>query len=144
GAGHDPALINGTGEFSMADADLFALPLFDPLADLVRLVIPEDEKVIPSRLDGAFQITDGVLALSSFHADMEKFLLNGSGEIDLTEKMVDLELSLTSDAAARSGILALLYRTFGRYICTGSLDDPKWRVAKKEKATADEEEEPRP
>jgi hypothetical protein len=105
------------------------VPLLGPLSALVNTVIGKTKvsDVTLRDLGARFAIKESVVNLDSIAADLAPFRVEGHGSIDLETEGVDLEAFLVTQAHDRA-VIGLLYEIFGKYECTGTLENPEWTL----------------
>ncbi len=113
-----PQKIHGAGMISVADQDLFQIPLFTGLEDLLVNHEPGHNRGNNSteRSQAAFQIKDGVIKSSSLNLVPGTVGLRGNATIHMPDKKIEVELSPAQGSETRT------------YRCKGTLDSPVWKV----------------
>ena len=67
GIGSDARTMNGKGEVEVRNGDVFAIPLFGPLSDILNKIMPGVGYRVARKGNMSFTIKDGVIRTSDFH-----------------------------------------------------------------------------
>src|SRR5438477_889911 len=79
GTGSDARTMNGKGEVEVRNGDVFAIPLFGPLSDILNKIMPGVGYRVARKANMSFTIKDGVIRTSDFHVDGGTFGMVGQG-----------------------------------------------------------------
>ncbi len=79
GMGSDARTMNGKGEVEVRNGDVFAIPLFGPLSDILNKIMPGVGYRVARKGNMSFTIKDGVIRTSDFHVDGGTFGMVGEG-----------------------------------------------------------------
>lgn len=122
--------MQGKGNLSLVQAELFSVPIFGPLSRLMQSVL-NDNRVGAERAKEAscnFLIQDGVVASNDFRTTTTSLIFAGEGWIDLDRKTMDMTMRL--NARGLLGILTLPLRPFYglfQFRGVGPLKGPEWK-----------------
>jgi AsmA-like C-terminal region len=126
GKGSDARTMEGKGEIDVRNGDVFAIPLFGPLSDLLNAVVPGVGYHVARKAAMSFTISDGVIRTSDFHVDGGIFGMVGHGDSHFLDDKIDFNVRV--DASGAGVVLKPLYK-FLEYHAEGSLNHPTWRAA---------------
>jgi len=124
GVGSDARSINGKGEVEVRNGDVFAIPIFGPLSDLLDKVLPGIGYHVARKASATFTMRDGVIRTPDFHVDGGLFGMVGHGEAQCLDNKIDFDLRI--DASGAGFVLTPFYKFF-EYKAEGSLSHPTWR-----------------
>jgi len=124
GVGSDTRSINGKGEVEVRNGDVFAIPIFGPLSDLLDKMLPGIGYHVARKASASFTMRDGVIRIPDFHVDGGLFGMVGHGEAQCLENQIDFDLRI--DASGAGFVLTPFYKFF-EYKAEGSLSHPTWR-----------------
>ena len=123
GIGSDARSMSGKGEMEVRNGDVFAIPLFGPLSDILNKLMPGVGYRVARKANMSFTIKDGVIRTSDFHVDAGVFGMVGQGNAHFLEDKIDFDVRI--DASGAGIFLNPLYKFF-EYKAEGSLKKPDW------------------
>jgi hypothetical protein len=123
GTGSDAQTMNGKGEVEVRNGDVFAIPLFGPLSDILNKIMPGVGYRVARKANMSFTIKDGVIHTSDFHVDGGTFGMVGQGNAHFLDDKIDFDVRI--DASGAGFVLTPLYKFF-EYKAEGSLKKPNW------------------
>ena len=123
GIGSDARTMNGKGEVEVRNGDVFAIPLFGPLSDILNKIMPGIGYRVARKGKCRFTIKDGVIRTSDFHVDGGTFGMVGEGNAHFLDDKIDFDVRI--DASGAGAVLTPLYKFF-EYKAEGSLKKPDW------------------
>ena len=123
GIGSDARTMNGKGEVEVRNGDVFAIPLFGPLSDILNKIMPGVGYRVARKGNMSFTIKDGVIRASDFHVDGGTFGMVGEGNAHFLDDKIDFDVRI--DASGAGAVLTPLYKFF-EYKAEGSLKKPDW------------------
>jgi AsmA-like C-terminal region len=123
GNGSDARTMNGKGEVEVRNGDVFAIPLFGPLSDILNKIMPGVGYRVARKANMSFTIKDGVIRTSDFHVDGGTFGMVGQGNARFLDDKIDFDVRI--DASGAGVVLTPLYKFF-EYKADGSLKKPDW------------------
>ncbi len=131
GQDRDLNAIDGSGRLQLDDSQHLGIPLLSPLSSLINIALTKanlaHDKI--TRLATQFRMKSSTVELEAMVADLERYRIQGSGEVQLESEEVDLRVSLSpTKKDHRAAVLDVLYEIFGTYRCTGTLEHPKWKM----------------
>lgn len=125
GKGSDARTMNGKGDITVRNGDVFAVPLFGPLSDLLNAVLPGFGYRTARKANMSFTIDDGVIRTSDFRVDAGTFGMVGRGDSHFLDDKIDFDVRV--DASGPGFVLMPIYKFF-EYKAEGSLKNPTWRA----------------
>jgi hypothetical protein len=123
GNGSDARSMSGKGEVDVHNGDVFAIPLFGPLSDILNKLMPGIGYRVARKANMSFTIKDGVIRTSDFHVDAGVFGMVGQGNAHFLDDKIDFDVRI--DASGAGIVLTPLYKFF-EYKAEGSLKKPDW------------------
>ena len=123
GIGSDARSMSGKGEMEVRNGDVFAIPLFGPLSDILNKLMPGVGYRVARKANMSFTVKDGVIRTSDFHVDAGVFGMVGQGNAHFLEDKIDFDVRI--DASGAGIFLNPLYKFF-EYKAEGSLKKPDW------------------
>jgi hypothetical protein len=123
GIGSDARSMSGKGEMEVRNGDVFAIPLFGPLSDILNKLMPGLGYRVARKANMSFTIKDGVIRTSDFHVDAGVFGMVGQGSAHFLEDKIDFDVRI--DASGAGIVLTPVYKFF-EYKGEGSLKKPDW------------------
>jgi hypothetical protein len=124
GTGSEKKALKGTGRVEVTDGNVFAIPIFGPLSDLISKMFAGAGYSIAHKATAPFSIRDGVIHTEDLKVAGTLFAMLGHGDIDFLRNQLDLDIRI--DAAGPGAVLTPLYKLF-EYHGSGSLMKPVWR-----------------
>lgn len=124
GLGAEARSMIGKGEVEVRNGDVFAIPLFGPLSDLLDKVLPGLGHRVAHKASMTFNLNDGVIRTSDFRVDAGTFGMVGHGDSHFLDDKIDFDLRI--NASGPGFVLTPLYKFF-EYKAEGSLSHPTWR-----------------
>jgi hypothetical protein len=121
--------MNGEGLFALEKTELFSVPMFGPLSQLMSGVL-NDRRAGFERAKSAFctfGINEGIMRIRSFKTSTTSLTFVGEGHVDLSEQTLDMTMRM--NARGLLGLLTLPLRPFYgmfQFRGTGPLKEPKW------------------
>ena len=122
--------MNGEGLFALEKTELFSVPMFGPLSQVISGVL-NDRRAGFERAKSAFctfGITDGIMRIRNFQTSTTSLTFAGEGEVDLSDRTLDMTMRM--NARGLLGFLTLPLRPFYgmfQFRGTGPLKDPVWQ-----------------
>src|SRR5215471_8007895 len=118
GNGSDARSMSGKGEVEVRNGDVFAIPLFGPLSDILNKLMPGIGYRVARKANMSFTIKDGVIRTPDFHVDAGVFGMVGQGNAHFLDDKIDFDVRI--DASGAGIFLNPLYKFF-EYKAEGSL-----------------------
>jgi AsmA-like C-terminal region len=124
GVGDNARLMRGTGRIHVSDGDVFAIPIFGPLSDLLAHIIPGTGYSVAHNADATFTIQNGVAHVPDLKVSGKLFGMLGHGDIHFLDDKLDFSVRIS--AGGPGFVLTPMYKLF-EYEGKGSLGKPIWR-----------------
>ena len=125
GNGDNSRLMEGTGQATVSNGDVFAIPVFGPLSGILGSLLPG--KVvgysIAREAKSNFTAKNGVLHTDNFEVAGGWFSMLGDGDIYFLDDKLDFNIRLSPKGAGV--LLTPVYKLF-EYKGEGSLKNPNW------------------
>jgi hypothetical protein len=121
--------MSGDGLFALDKAELFSVPMFGPLSQVMSVVL-NDRRAGSERAKSAFctfSIREGILRMHNFQTSTTSLAFAGEGDVDLSERTIDMTMRM--NARGLLGLLTLPLRPFYgmfQFRGTGPLKQPEW------------------
>ncbi|MGI9088677.1 MAG: AsmA-like C-terminal region-containing protein [Chthoniobacterales bacterium] len=125
GVGDDARTMRGSGRIKVSNGDVFAIPVFGPLSELIAAIIPGAGYSVAKQGTASFTIRDGVIHTDDFKVSGKLFGLVGRGDIYFLENRLDFDIRI--NAAGPGVLLTPVYKLF-EYRGEGSLSKPNWHA----------------
>lgn len=125
GNGDNARLMQGNGTLTVANGDVFAIPVFGPLSGILGALLPG--KVvgysIAREAKANFTAKNGILHTDNFEVAGGWFSMLGDGDIYFLDDKLDFNIRISPKGAGV--LLAPVYKLF-EYKGEGSLKNPNW------------------
>ena len=123
GLGDNARLMSGSGKVEVTNGDVFAIPVFGPISDILNAILPGSGYSIARKATASFAIKDGIIHTEDFEAAGTLFSMLGHGDIHFLDDKLDFELRMS--AHGPGVLLTPMYKLF-EYTGEGSLKKPNW------------------
>ena len=123
GLGSDARKMRGTGKIEVTDGNVFAIPVFGPLSEILNNILPGSGYSVARKANAAFTIAGGVIHTDDFEAAGNLFSMLGNGDIHFLDDKLDFNLRMSMKGPGV--LLAPMYKLF-EYTGEGSLKKPDW------------------
>ena len=124
GDGGERAALNGTGKVEVRNGNVFAIPVFGPLSELMNKFFAGAGYSVAHEATAPFTIRNGVIHTEKLKVAGKLFAMVGHGDIDFIKN--DLDFDIRIDANGPGALLTPFYQLF-EYHGSGSLTKPIWR-----------------
>ncbi|MEO8439575.1 MAG: AsmA-like C-terminal region-containing protein [Spartobacteria bacterium] len=124
GVGSDARFLQGTGQVRITDGNVFAIPIFGPLSELLSKMFTGAGYSVAHEASTPFSIKSGVIHTDKLRVSGKLFAMVGHGDIDFLKNNLDFDIRV--DASGPGAVLTPLYKLF-EYHGSGSLTKPVWR-----------------
>ena len=118
----DPRALQGSGTLSIVNGNLFAVPIFAPLAGILNGIAPGLANNTTHQASASFEVQNGVLVTADFNAKGQGFEMTGTGNIHFLEDKMEFNIRIKTTG--------LLPGKVFEYNGDGPLSKPGWRPAK--------------
>ncbi|MEO8043686.1 MAG: AsmA-like C-terminal region-containing protein [Spartobacteria bacterium] len=124
GVGSDARFLKGSGLVKVTDGNVFAIPIFGPLSELVSKMFAGAGYSVAHEASAPFSIKEGVIHTEKLRVSGNLFAMVGHGDVDFLKNKLDFDIRI--DATGPGLLLTPLYKLF-EYHGEGSLTKPVWR-----------------
>jgi hypothetical protein len=124
GVGDDARAMRGSGKIQVTEGDVFAIPIFGPLSQLIAHIIPGSGYSVAHNANASFTIKDGVAHTDDFKVSGDLFGMIGHGDIHFLDDKLDFDVRINANMPG-GVVLAPVYKLF-EYKGDGSLSKPNW------------------
>jgi len=124
GASSDKKALRGIGRVEVKNGNVFAIPIFGPLSELVSKMFAGAGYSIAHEANAPLTIKDGVIHTDRLRVSGNLFAMLGHGDINFMKN--DLDFDIRIDATGPGLVLTPIYKLF-EYHGSGSLTKPVWR-----------------
>ncbi len=124
GVGSDARFLKGTGSVKVTDGNVFAIPIFGPLSELVSKMFAGAGYSVAHEASAPFSIKEGVIHTDKLRVSGKLFAMVGHGDVDFLQNKLDFDIRI--DATGPGALLTPLYQLF-EYHGGGTLTKPIWR-----------------
>jgi uncharacterized protein YhdP len=124
GTGPEKKALRGTGRVEVKNGNVFAIPVFGPLSQLLSKIFAGAGYSIAHEASAPFTIRDGVIHTDKLKVSGKLFAMLGHGDIDFARNQLDFDIRV--DAGGPGAVLMPIYKLF-EYHGSGSLMKPNWR-----------------
>jgi AsmA-like protein len=123
GFGTDTRKMYGSGKIGVTNGDVFAIPVFGPISEILNHILPGAGYSIARNASAKFTIRDGIIHSDDFNVSGQLFSVLGHGDIYFLDDKLDLDVRIS--AKGPGIVLAPVYKLF-EYKAEGSLKKPDW------------------
>jgi AsmA-like protein len=123
GFGTDPRKMIGAGKVAVTDGDVFAIPVFGPVSEILNQIVPGTGYSIAHDASTKFTIRDGIIRTNDFNVSGQLFSVVGHGDVYFLDDKIDLDVRIS--AKGPGVVLTPVYKLF-EYKAEGSLKKPNW------------------
>jgi hypothetical protein len=124
GLGSDSRSMRGSGKVEVTDGDVFAIPIFGPLSDLLGKFFPQAGYSIARKATADFTVKQGVIHTENLNVAGKLFGMLGHGDVHFADDKLDLDVRINANGPGF--VLLPMYKLF-EYKGEGSLSKPTWR-----------------
>ncbi|HEX4641424.1 MAG TPA: AsmA-like C-terminal region-containing protein, partial [Chthoniobacterales bacterium] len=124
GVAADKKALHGAGDVEVTDGNVFAIPIFGPLSDLVNKMFNGVGYSVAHEATAPFTIRNGVIHTDRLKVAAKLFAMLGHGDINFLKDQLDFDIRI--DVSGPGAVLMPLYKLF-EYHGEGSLTKPVWR-----------------
>ncbi len=117
----------GSGELSLQDGDIFALPILGPLSPLIDAMLPGTKTGYSKAREATatFRISDHKFVTRDFEALTGAFIIKGEGTVELDTKRLDMQVRVNTRGP--TGVLLFPVSKLLEYEAKGTTDHPGWK-----------------
>jgi AsmA-like C-terminal region len=123
GFGTDSRRMQGSGAIEVTNGNVFAIPIFGPLSEILNTFVPGSGYSIATKATATFTVRNGVIQTDDFEAAGSLFSMLGNGKIYFVDDKLDFNIRM--NAHGPGVLLTPVYKLF-EYVGEGSLKKPNW------------------
>ncbi|PYL57365.1 MAG: hypothetical protein DMF30_06690, partial [Verrucomicrobia bacterium] len=123
GLGSDARNMRGNGKVEVTNGDVFAIPIFGPLSEILNHIVPGAGYSIARKASATFTIKDAIIHTGDFEAAGTLFGMLGHGDIHFLDDKLNFEVRMNANGPGV--LLTPMYKLF-EYVGEGSLKKPDW------------------
>ena len=126
GLGDDPRTMKGTGQLTVINGNIFAIPFLGPFTGIMNSIIPGTGYDLARKATAGFRISDGVIdvPVKNFLIQGHGFNMLGGGKIYFLDDNMDFDIRINA-GGLMGKIVDPLSKLF-EYTSEGSLSKPVW------------------
>jgi hypothetical protein len=124
GTSGDRQALRGNGWVRVTNGNVFAIPVFGPLSELLSKMFAGAGYSIAHEADAPFIIKDGVIHTDRLTVQGKLFAMLGHGDLNFLKNSLDFDIRI--NAGGPGMVLTPLYKLF-EYHGEGTLTKPVWR-----------------
>ncbi len=124
GIGDNARTMEGSGKIQVTEGDVFAIPIFGPLSELISHLIPGTGYSVAHNASADFIVKDGVAHTGDFKVSGKLFGMIGHGDIHFLDDKLDFDVRINANVPG-GVVLMPVYKLF-EYKGEGSLSKPNW------------------
>ena len=126
GIGENPRTMQGRGNVTVSEGNVFAIPVLGPLSGVLNGIVPGMGYNVARKASSTFQVRDGVIETKDFIVDGKGFSMIGAGRIDFADDKMDFDIRL--NAKGLPGTLLFPVSKLFEYTSTGTVSKPAWHM----------------
>src|SRR5439155_1276351 len=123
GSGTETRKMHGTGTVGVTNGDVFAIPVFGPISEILNHIVPGAGYSIARDAGAKFTIRDGIIRSDDINVSGQLFSVLGHGDVYFLDDKLDLDVRIS--AKGPGIVLAPVYKLF-EYKAEGSMKKPDW------------------
>ena len=124
GANAEKQALRGTGFVRVTNGNVFAIPVFGPLSELLSKMFSGAGYSIAHEADAPFTIKDGVIHTDNLTVQGRLFAMLVHGDLNFLKNSLDFDIRIS--AGGPGAVLTPLYKLF-EYHGEGTLSKPVWK-----------------
>jgi len=126
GRGEDARSMEGRGEASVANGNLFAVPFFGPLSGILNDIVPGLGRDEVHQASATFAVAKGVITTDDLTATAQAFSMRGDGKLFFLDDKMDFDMRINTRGL--TGLLLFPVSKLFEYTADKSLSKPEWHL----------------
>jgi hypothetical protein len=128
GSGLEGDPVQGDGEATINDGNVFSIPVLGPLSKFMGVLMPRSKPGYSTAHEATahFVMADNVIHTRDFAALTPAFKLSGSGSVNTKTKAINFDAEMNFRGTVASIVFFPVSKLL-KYKGEGTLDDPRWR-----------------
>ncbi len=125
GRGDDGRAIDGRGELSVSEGNIFAIPFLGPLSGVLNSIVPGMGHDVARHAAATFTIADGVVTTDDMVVQGKGFSMIGNGKLFFLDDRMDFNVRI--NAQGLPGVLLFPVSKLFEYNADQKISRPVWR-----------------
>ena len=126
GRGNDPRTMEGRGQLTVDNGNVFAIPFLGPLSGILDGITPGMGHDVARRAEARFTISNGVIATDDLVVQGNGFSMIGKGKLFFLDDKMDFDMRI--NAQGLPGVLLFPVSKLFEYTADQKLSKPVWRL----------------
>jgi hypothetical protein len=126
GRGDDARAMDGHGELTVTDGDVFAIPFLGPLSGILDGIVPGMGHTVARQAAASFSISDGVIGTENLVVQGNGFSMLGHGKLHFLDDKMNFDMRV--NAQGLPGVLLFPVSKLFEYTADEKLSKPSWRL----------------
>ena len=118
--------MEGRGELTVANGNIFAIPFLGPLSGVLDSIVPGMGHTVARHAEANFTIRDGVIATEGLVVQGTGFSMIGHGKLLFLDDKMDFDMRI--NAQGLPGVLLFPVSKLLEYTSDQTLSKPVWRL----------------
>jgi len=118
--------VDGSGQLSITDGNVFLIPFLGPLSTLLNGIVPGLGVSKAHKATASFTVKDGVFNTRNLHIDGGGFTLRGHGDLRFVEDTIQFYARV--NARSLPGLVLFPVSKLFEYAADGKLSKPIWKL----------------
>ncbi len=126
------ATMDGSGLLALENTELFAVPMFGPMTNLIGDVLNKEEAGFQHAKNAfcTFNIENGILSTTDFHTSTRSLNFTGEGSVDMRDRTVDVTIRMNARGLLKLITVLRPFSGLFQFHGTGPLKSPEWNHMK--------------
>jgi hypothetical protein len=124
GKGDDARTLRGTGDVSLTEGNVFAIPFLGPFSEILNKIVPGMGYSRARKATGTFSLADGILTNRDLAIIGNGFSMYGGGRIWYTEDKLDFDIRI--NAKGLPGVILFPVSKLLEYRANSRFTKPEW------------------
>jgi hypothetical protein len=125
GRGGDARTMRGSGEFTVTDGNVFAIPFLGPFSGILNTIVPGMGYNLARQAYAPFTVNAGVIDTPELVIEGAGFSMIGNGKLFFLDDRMDFDMRI--NAQGLPGVLLFPVSKLFEYTSTDKLSKPEWR-----------------
>ena len=126
GQGEDARTMEGGGQWTVTDGNVFAIPFLGPLSGILDGIVPGLGHDVARHANSTFTIANGVIATDNLTIIGHGFGMLGHGQLYFLDDRMNFDMRIT--AQGLPGVLLFPVSKLLEYTADQKLSQPQWRL----------------
>jgi hypothetical protein len=125
GRGDDARTMEGRGELTVTEGNVFAIPFLGPLSGVLNSIVPGMGYNVARKGAAKFTIREGVIVTNDLEVQGQGFSMFGAGKLFFLDDKMDFNMRI--NAQGLPGVLLFPVSKLFEYTADDKLSKPTWR-----------------